>query len=121
VSGAGVQTRRNITNAVILTGDFHSSMAFEMSAAPLDKNACDPATGKGSQAVEQVTPGISSSNYNEYPGHATVLTIGKLYRLPEHNPHLKFTHLSDHGYILLTLTPRAAQADFRYVDRLDAL
>jgi hypothetical protein len=57
--------------------------------------------------VELVTPGITSNNYNGYAGRDTVLTIGKLYKLPEYNPHLKFTNLSDHGYILLTLTPRA--------------
>ena len=73
-----------IDNVVMITGDFHSSVAADIALfpAPLDgiheniplTNIApfpvtpnyDPTTGAGSVAVEFATPGISSQNFNEF-------------------------------------------------------
>ncbi|MEO1652003.1 MAG: alkaline phosphatase D family protein, partial [Bacteroidota bacterium] len=76
--------QNNIDNVVILTGDFHSSLASDVALEPaplagVNENipatgiapfpvtpTYNPETGEGSVAVEFTTPGISSQNFNEF-------------------------------------------------------
>ena len=52
-----------VKDIVVLTGDIHSSWANELVIDPNDPTQYDPATGKGSLAVEFVTPGITLAGH----------------------------------------------------------
>lgn len=65
--------------------------------------------------VELATPSITS------PGIGDVLDLGKnanglTQRIVQHNRELEYLNISNHGYILVHLTPNQAQGEFRYVD-----
>lgn len=124
----------SIDNAVIVTGDFHSTFAFDVADtvtndalfyAPVDNY--DPATGDGSVAVEFMTPSISAANFDENLDPATSagieLQINNPFPAPappnNPNPHMKNVDLDRHGYFLLDLREDSAQANWYYVDALD--
>ena len=48
-------------NFVVLTGDVHSSWAFDLTTDPSDPAAYDPVTGAGSVGVELVTTSVTSN------------------------------------------------------------
>ena len=100
----------NLSNIIFLTGDTHASWAFEVVADPLGQN-----TNGTYQplAVEFGTPSVTSSNSNESMPDDTVKLREQLYM--KTNPHLKFVNQRDHGYVLLTLTPGNARADWFFV------
>lgn len=96
----------NIRNLVFLTGDTHASWAIEVT----DRKAASP------MAVEFGTPSISSSNWNEYASDDSVRAgEAKLLRA---NPHIRYGNARDHGYLLVTLTPQQAVAEWWYVSTL---
>lgn len=99
-----------VRNVIFLTGDTHSSWAFEVVADPLRKNM-----GGRYQplAVEFGTTSISSSNTNESMPDDSVKLREEEYL--KANPHLKFVNQRDHGYLLLTLSKSVARADWYYV------
>jgi alkaline phosphatase D len=89
-----------IDNVVILTGDAHSSWAFDIAEGPFDAATYDAATGRGSLAVEFVAPSVSSPyTFDGNEGYA------------EH-PHLKFVELLRHGYVLVDVTRERVQAQW---------
>jgi len=96
-----------LANVVVLTGDIHSSWAFEVAPDPLDPLAYDPATGAGALAVEFVAPGISSPGF---PGSLANATPAFL----QQNPHLKWADLVTRGYIVLDVTREQVQADWYF-------
>ncbi len=102
----------NIENVIFVTGDTHSSWAFEVPESIAAYKADSTAT----VAVEFGTTSISSANLDESLPRDTVLQIEKELVAPEYNPHLKYVNLRDHGYLLLTLTPEAATAEWRFVE-----
>lgn len=93
-----------IDNVVILTGDAHSSWAFDLAENPFDPAAYDPASGQGSLAVEFVAPSVSSPPSFVSDGES-----------PATHPHLKYMDLSRHGYILVDVTAERVQAEWYYV------
>ena len=125
----------SIDNAVIVTGDFHSTFAYDIADtvvneaafyAPVDNY--DPATGDGSVAVEFMTPSISAANFDENLSPAASvgleLQINNPLQAPppfnnNPNPHMKNVDLDRHGYFLLDLRADSAQANWYYVDALD--
>lgn len=107
---AGIIKDNNLQNVIFLTGDTHSSWAFEVVADPLRKST--PASYQP-LAVEFGTTSVSSSNSNESMPDDTVKMREQIYL--ETNPHLKFVNQRDHGYLLLTLTGNSAQADWYFV------
>ncbi|MGP9812494.1 alkaline phosphatase D family protein [Rhodopseudomonas sp. NSM] len=91
----------NIANPVVLTGDLHRAMAFELRRDW--RNPDSPRIG-----VEFLSTSISS------PGDGPA-TAEKLATMHRNNPHLKF--FSDRrGYTRHVVTPARWQADFRTVD-----
>jgi alkaline phosphatase D len=96
--------RSGIADVVILSGDAHSSWAFDIAADPFDPEQYSPATGAGSLAVEFVTPAVTS------PGRG-----GDEQQLLASHPHLAFTDLTRRGYILLDLDEQRAQAEWYFV------
>jgi alkaline phosphatase D len=104
----------NIKDVIFLAGDTHSSWAFEVAIDPA--RTYNKKTSAGAFAVEFGTTSVSSGNANERLPDDTV-KVNEL-RLLKANPHLKFTNHRDHGYLLLTLYPQKAKAEWYYVETL---
>ena len=101
---------------VLITGDTHTAWAFEATNKPFEEY--DAKTGKGAFAVEFGTTSINSSNSNErYPDSLVRMHETKIVN-SEINPHLKFTNMRDHGYLVLELTPDKATAYFKFMETI---
>jgi len=94
---------------VVLTGDIHSSWANDLTADPLNITNYDPATGRGSLAVEFVCPAVTS------PGLGPSIDRILRPRLAAEAPHIKYVDLSKRGYIMLDLDTTRAQAAWFHV------
>ena len=122
-------SERAIDNVVILTGDFHSTFAFDVSDNPVDldflgsfplyseSDNYDPSSGAGSVAVEFATPSVTSANFDENidPIIATTFQNSVNANIPvvgNPNPHMKFVDLIQHGYFILDVTEEKVQADW---------
>lgn len=103
----------DIQNTIMVTGDTHCSWAFETPTSIEDYLGDSISTVV---AVEFGTTSISSANYDEGVSMDTVKMVEGLYL--QENPHLKFVDLSQHGYLLLTLTTESASAEWWYVDTI---
>jgi len=101
-------------NVIFVTGDTHSSWAFEVPVS-IEAYRQNPSSVV---AVEFGTTSVSSSNYDEGAPVDTVLAVERAMADPRHNPHLKYVNLRDHGYLLLSLSPAEARAEWRYTDDL---
>ncbi|MEM7037743.1 MAG: alkaline phosphatase D family protein [Bacteroidota bacterium] len=96
---------KNIENVVVLTGDIHTAWANDLPGSNYDSG-----TGSGSVAVEFVTSSVTSTN--------SVVNVGQqLIQLA--NDHIKYINLSDHGYILLTVTQNETQGDYFFINDID--
>lgn len=104
----------SINNIIFVTGDTHSSWAFEVTENPFD--GYNPETAAGAYAIEFGTTSINSGNSNErYPTDTVLIHEQRIVNSPL-NPHLKFANLRDHGYMQLSLTPEKARAYWYYID-----
>jgi len=102
-----------IQNVIFATGDTHASWCFDI---PLDfKKYKKKGSGK-IVAYEFATPSITSANFDEYKSEKTVRWLEGMFASPKVNPHLRYLDLSNHGYLLLTLTPYDAVAEWRFVE-----
>jgi alkaline phosphatase D len=97
--------QNKINNIVFITGDAHSSWAIE--AATDVKRTYSPF------AIELVTTSISSANGDEKYSEDTVKANEQ--KMLKINPHLKYLNNQDHGYMILTLTPQKAKAEWWFV------
>jgi alkaline phosphatase D len=134
-----------IDDVVLLTGDFHSSFAYDVADPPvtvqldtlpdgteipyyLPISSYDPVTGTGSRAVEFATPSVTSANFDEN----TNLFVAQIFQnqinspltiagldVGNPNPHLKYTDLIQHGYYLLDVKPDSVQANYYYTPILE--
>ena len=90
----------------VLTGDVHSSWAYDLPRRPFD--AYDPGTGRGSVGVEFAGTSITStSNLGAGPDGEKQLAAIKAAR-----PHLHYVDGRYRGYYLVDLTRERLQADF---------
>ncbi|TRX62653.1 alkaline phosphatase [Fulvivirga sp. M361] len=111
---ADIIQKNEINNVVFVTGDTHSSWAFEVAIDPFKEY--NPSTGEGAFAVEFGTTSVNSANSNErFHTDSVRVHEGKIVNSPI-NPHLKYANLRDHGYLVLTLTADDARADWYYVN-----
>lgn len=110
----------NVQNLVVLTGDVHASMAFEVARDPNNPASYVTNTGRGSEGVEFVTPSISSGGDQANPASEVddpealveaLVTAGSE-ALRATNPHLKLFDASRNGYLLLTVTAASLRGDF---------
>ena len=127
----------NIDNVVFLTGDFHSTFAFDVADTVSNPEAFyapvpnyDPETGEGSVAVEFATPSITSANFDENLGETFASVIEFQFNKPLPppaaegsipNPHMKYVDLDRHGYFVLDIRPDSTQANWYFVDRIDTV
>ncbi|MCS7000638.1 MAG: alkaline phosphatase D family protein [Bacteroidota bacterium] len=100
---------------VVLTGDFHSSFAFDVTASPSDQ--------RPSVAVEALTPSVSSRNFDEILDLAAVPAFlrAEVLRtldstLAKNNLHLRWWDLTKHGYVLVDVRPDQVQAEWYVSD-----
>lgn len=96
---------QGIENLVVLTGDIHSSWANELYTNPA------VLTGgllERPLAVEFVTPSVTSPGF---PAGAAELVSAIL---PLVNPHIRYTELQTHGFILLDVNRERTQAEYYY-------
>jgi alkaline phosphatase D len=110
-----VISSNNLEDVIFLTGDTHTSWAFEVAPEPTVAGNYDMNTGEGAIAIEFGTPSISSSNYDERMPLDSARMIAGKYMDVAFNPHLKYVDLTGHGYLLLTLDTEKAVAEWYYV------
>jgi alkaline phosphatase D len=130
-----------IDNVVVLTGDFHSSFAFDVPLDPIDvaffpvpgigtlpfysSPTYNPVTGEGSVLVEFATPSITSANFDENVGLATALSfqdqinvnievVPDVLELGNPNSHMKSVDLTQHGYYVLDVKEDSTQANWYF-------
>jgi alkaline phosphatase D len=99
-----------IENLVVLTGDIHTSWAFELAENPFEVANYDPNTGSGSYGIELICPAVTSQGLegDENETAAPVL-------LPMSNPHLKWVNVVRKGYVLVDVTDERLQAEWYFV------
>ncbi len=98
-----------LSNVVVLTGDVHSSWAYDVPVNPWD--GYDPASGRGTTAIEIVTPAITSPSGFGTPEQAAQ----RVERYRKERPHLRYVEGLHRGYLVLDVTRERAQADWYFV------
>jgi alkaline phosphatase D len=92
-----------IDNAVVLTGDIHSSWANEVAVNPFSPAAAER------RAVEFVCTSVTSPGIED-PVQAAQLEAGLL-----QTPHIKYVNLTRRGYLLLDVDADRAQGEWYHV------
>ncbi|MFT4737993.1 MAG: alkaline phosphatase D [Cyclobacteriaceae bacterium] len=103
-----------IENVVFVTGDTHSAWGFEATHQPFDDY--NPTTGEGAYAIEFGTTSINSGNSNERMSDEEVLAHEVKIANSPLNPHLKYTNMRDHGYLIITLSDKEVLATWKYTE-----
>lgn len=98
-----------VPNMVVLTGDIHSSWAFDLATDP--RGEYDPETGEGSVGVEFVTPGVTSAGFPTNAANAALVS----------NPHLHWAELTQRGYVVLDIDSERVQASWWFIDDVESL
>jgi alkaline phosphatase D len=94
-----------VTNLVVLTGDVHSSWAYDLARDPFT-STYDPKSGRGAIGTEIAAPAVTS------PGGPAPDRVAALYAA---RPHLKYVVGQQRGYVVVDITPERLQADWWYV------
>jgi len=95
-----------VRHLVILTGDVHSSWAYDLASDPFERTKYDPENGRGAIGAEIITPAVTS------PGGPAPDRVAGLYAA---RPHLRYVAGQLRGYVVLDVTPERLQADWWYV------
>ncbi len=95
--------QQNIQNTIIVTGDYHRSIAMET-----DLNGTKEK--EDNVAVEFVVTSITSANDDEYYSKEIAETRKALYL--KNNPHMKYCNNTEHGYLTLHITPEEIIANY---------
>ena len=103
---------QKMRSSVILTGDVHSSWAYDVAKDPW--GAYDPASGRGATAIELIAPSITSSS-----GWTTANAPARLRELHASRPHLRWVEGLTHGYVVVDVSKAAVQADWFGVPTID--
>jgi alkaline phosphatase D len=96
-----------VPNLVVLTGDIHSSWAFDLAVDP--QGEYDPETGEGSVGVEFVTPGVTSAGFPTNLANAALIS----------NPHLHWAELTQRGYVMLDINSERVQASWWFIEDVE--
>lgn len=106
LEGAGTSPGAPLSNVVVLSGDVHSSWASDLARTPADPATYDPATGRGSLAVELITPAISSPGTEGQTGD----------QFTSKASWIKFAELEKRGFILLDVTEERVHGAWFHID-----
>ena len=105
--------RARLDNLAVLTGDVHSSWAFDLPRDPF--RGYDKATGKGSIGVEFAGTSVSSpSNLGRGPEGRKQLADAMAAR-----PHLHYVDGRYRGYFVVDLTRERLQADYYAMETIE--
>ncbi|KAL2919732.1 hypothetical protein HK105_200646 [Polyrhizophydium stewartii] len=105
--------RWGIRDTVFLTGDIHSSFAFDIVADPFDESQYSRSNGTGSIGVELVSPSVTSRSALEYLQLGVLRTPAQQF-FKMYEPHLHYVNLCEHGYILVHVTRSRVTAEYWY-------
>ncbi len=97
-----------VSNMIVLTGDIHSSWAFDLAVDP--QGEYDPETGEGSVGVEFVTPGVTSAGFPTNLANAAMIS----------NPHLHWAELTQRGYVMLDINSERVQASWWFIEDVES-
>lgn len=111
----------NLDNIVFLSGDNHSSMAFEITDGILDGYKSTNYSDYLPLAVEFVTPSVTAANLDFYTTVDSAKAIERMYMNDPKNKFFKYVDLTNHGYLLITVTEAKVIADWYFVDYIDKL
>jgi alkaline phosphatase D len=103
--------RAKLTNLAVLTGDVHSSWAFDLPRDPF--GGYDKATGKGSMGVEFAGTSVSSPSNVGRDGEK------QLADLRAARPHLHYVDGRYRGYYIVDLTSQRLQTDYYAVATIE--
>jgi alkaline phosphatase D len=106
--------QHNLKNIIIITGDIHTSWAFDLVQDPRNKSSYDAKTGKGVIGAEFVAPSVTSSNLSAKLPRGLAQMLGGLLKKKATNPHLRFLNVVDHGYLLLDLNNEQAKGTWYF-------
>ncbi len=95
-------------DVAIVSGDFHSSWAFDIPADPW--TGYNAATGEGSLAVELLTPSVSSPPLLQDPFLRVQVAL-----LRTQLPHLRYLEGDRCGYALIEVTAERLRAEYHLV------
>lgn len=98
-----------VENIVVLTGDIHTSWVNDI---PLDNY--DASNCTGSIGVEYVVTSVTSPGLG-FLGSVAGSTISLF------NPHIQYTNLSEHGYLILDVNKTKVTGNYYYVNSVDAV
>lgn len=107
---------KELDDVIIITGDTHTAWAFEATNKPFDEY--NQETSEGAFAVEFGTTSINSSNANERYEDSLVFIHEQKIIDSEVNPHLKWGNMRDHGYMILSLSERRAEATWKFMETI---
>ncbi len=97
---------------VVLTGDIHSSWAFDVPAG------AEP--GGPSVAVELVAPSVTSTSFAQIVGPDSELVAQGLRAVIEDQlPHVRWAEIRRHGYLVVGVSLERVQADWWHVESVD--
>lgn len=97
-----------IDNLVVLSGDWHTGMAFDLVQDPYSSaSSYNSSTGEGALGVEFVTPAVTSHVWSDNGTNT------------RNNPHLRFHNGKNNGYVLLEFTPQYCQGDFKLLNSIN--
>ncbi len=99
----------NINNMVVLTGDIHSSWINDLPLSNYSSSSCT-----GSIGVEFVVTSVTSPGLSFLGGLGTS-TIALF------NPHIQYTNLSEHGYMILDISKAKTSGNYYYMNSVDAV
>ncbi len=98
-----------IENIVVLTGDIHTSWVNDIPLSNYDASSCT-----GSVGVEYVVTSVTSPGLG-FLGGIAGSTIEFF------NPHIQYTNLSEHGYLILDVSKTKVTGNYYYVNDVDAV
>ncbi|KAJ3011554.1 hypothetical protein HKX48_006770 [Thoreauomyces humboldtii] len=99
-----------ITNTVILTGDIHSSMVFDVLEDPYNIFDFNPITQSGSALVEFVGPSVTSDG----------MGAKDMILMRATQPHLRWGNGVLHGYYILTVATDKVTAEYHLLDTIQS-
>lgn len=102
---------RRIGDVLVLSGDVHSSWGMDVPRDPFSPEGYDPATGRGSLAVELVAPAVSSAPLGSHEELRARYSVTR-----ESHPHVRFQDLDGRGYLLVDLEREGARAQWWFVE-----
>jgi len=97
-------------NIIVLSGDIHTSMVFELTQTPFD--AVDDAV-----APEFINTSLTSQNFDDKMKWAPRTESLKYEKaLMKIYPHLEWCDLDSHGYNVVDVTPERVQVEYWHLD-----